>query len=97
MSTFIEQQLNYAPSCLSAGALRDFYGAPKYRGFVKRVESSSGASEEGSTESNEPDEGLDDAVRDEHEYLRRRLRDELKREPTEEELDEWLRQHTEGY
>lgn len=25
------------------------------------------------------------------------LRDELGREPTEEELDEWLRQHTEGY
>jgi hypothetical protein len=25
------------------------------------------------------------------------LRQELGREPTEEELDEWLRQHTEGY
>lgn len=40
---------------------------------------------------------LEDAVRDEHEYLVKRLRDELQREPTEEELDEWLRQHTEGY
>jgi len=33
----------------------------------------------------------------EHAYLHQRLRDELGREPTEEELDEWLRQHTEGY
>ena len=33
----------------------------------------------------------------EHEYLHQRLREELGREPTEEELDEWLRQHTEGY
>jgi hypothetical protein len=42
-------------------------------------------------------DSLQDAVRDEHEYLVKRLRDELQREPTEEELDEWLRQHTEGY
>ena len=33
----------------------------------------------------------------EHNYLHLRLREELGREPTEEELDEWLRQHTEGY
>ena len=49
----------------------------------------------------EPDEGgdepLDDAARGEREYVRRRLREELQREPTESELDEWLRQHTEGY
>ena len=43
------------------------------------------------------DAGLEDAARNEHEYLRRRLREELKREPTEEELNEWLRQHTEGH
>ncbi|MDQ1522886.1 MAG: hypothetical protein QOE47_810, partial [Pyrinomonadaceae bacterium] len=29
--------------------------------------------------------------------LRGRLRDELGREPTDEELNEWLREHTEGY
>ena len=33
----------------------------------------------------------------EHEYLHQRLREELGREPTEDELDDWLRQHTEGY
>jgi hypothetical protein len=33
----------------------------------------------------------------EHEYLHQRLRDELGRDPTEDEMDEWLRQHTEGY
>jgi hypothetical protein len=40
---------------------------------------------------------LEDVARTEHEYLHQRLRDDLGREPTEEELDEWLRQHTEGY
>jgi hypothetical protein len=41
--------------------------------------------------------GLSEAARAEHEFLHQRLRQELGREPTEEELDEWLRQHTEGY
>lgn len=40
---------------------------------------------------------LEDVAQGEHEYLHQRLRDDLGREPTEEELDEWLRQHTEGY
>jgi hypothetical protein len=40
---------------------------------------------------------LDEAARREHEYLEGRLREELGREPTEEELNEWLRRHTEGY
>ncbi len=53
-----------------------------------------------SEEENEPDDAaapLDDAAQSEREYVRERLREELKREPTEDELDEWLRQHTEGY
>jgi hypothetical protein len=40
---------------------------------------------------------LQDVAEDEHQYLRQRLQAELGREPTETELDEWLRQHTEGY
>jgi hypothetical protein len=40
---------------------------------------------------------LDDAARGEREDMRQRLREELGRGPSEEELDEWLRQHTEGY
>ena len=40
---------------------------------------------------------LEDIAQTEHEYLHQRLREDLGREPTEEELDEWLRQHTEGY
>jgi hypothetical protein len=40
---------------------------------------------------------LERVAETEHEYLQQRLRNELGREPTEEELDEWLRQHTEGY
>lgn len=43
------------------------------------------------------DSSLDEAARDEREYVRHRLRDELQREPSEEEVDEWLRHHTEGY
>lgn len=42
-------------------------------------------------------DSLEEAAEDEQEYLRQRLRDDLKREPTEEEMNEWLRQHTEGY
>ena len=40
---------------------------------------------------------LEDVAETEHAYLRERLREELAREPTEEELNEWLRQQTEGY
>ena len=43
------------------------------------------------------DAKLEDVAQIEHEYLHQRLRNDLGREPTEEELDEWLRQHTEGY
>ena len=43
------------------------------------------------------DHELEDAARDERDYLRQRLLEELGREPTQEELDDWLRQHTEGY
>ena len=48
-------------------------------------------------EPGDTDTPLEDAARLEREYVRQRLREELQREPTEEELDEWLRQHTEGY
>lgn len=40
---------------------------------------------------------LRDVAENEHQYLHERLRQELGREPTEQELNEWLRQHTEGY
>jgi hypothetical protein len=45
----------------------------------------------------EGDASLEEAAEDERDYVRRRLRDELGREPSEDELDEWLRRHTEGY
>jgi hypothetical protein len=54
------------------------------------------ASEE-ATEPEDTNAPLDDAARNEREYVHQRLREELKREPTEQEVDEWLRQHTEGY
>jgi hypothetical protein len=43
------------------------------------------------------DASLEETAAREREYLRERLRDELQREPTGEEVDEWLRKHTEGY
>ena len=43
------------------------------------------------------DTRLEDVAQFEHDYLHKRLREDLGREPTEEELDDWLRQHTEGY
>ncbi len=46
---------------------------------------------------NDADAGLEETFKKERDYLRGRLRDELRREPTEAELDEWLQQHTEGY
>lgn len=48
-------------------------------------------------ESKDADPELEDAARSERSYVRERLREELKREPSEQEVDEWLRQHTEGY
>ena len=42
-------------------------------------------------------ESLEDAARDEREVAGLRLREELGRDPTDAEIDEWLRQHTEGY
>ena len=54
------------------------------------------SSEEGVPET-EGDDSLDGAAEDERDYVRRRLRDELGREPSEEEVDDWLRRHTEGY
>ena len=42
-------------------------------------------------------ESLEEAARDEREVARGRLREELGRDPVDEEVDDWLRRHTEGY
>ena len=67
-------------------------------GMVWRAEASTaGARFKEAPEPEETDSSLQETARVERDYLRRRLREELQREPTEEELNEWLRQHTEGY
>ncbi len=43
------------------------------------------------------DSELLEAAQQETEFVRERLRDELGRDPTDEELNEWLREHTESY
>ena len=42
-------------------------------------------------------EGLSEAATEEERFVREKLTEELGREPTREEIDEWLREHTEGY
>jgi hypothetical protein len=61
-------------------------------------------SRRGATDANHAQDGdegagdsLEDAALDEREYARERLRGERGREPTDEEVSEWLRQQTEGY
>jgi hypothetical protein len=48
------------------------------------------------TEGNQ-ETGLNDVVQTEQKFIRQKLSAELGREPTEEELNEWLREHTESY
>jgi hypothetical protein len=43
------------------------------------------------------DGSLEETARREEDYVRERLRGELGRDPSDEELREWLREHTEGY
>jgi hypothetical protein len=51
-----------------------------------------------SDQNNSPREPeLEDTVRAEEQYLHQRLREQLGRDPTQEELDEWLREHTESF
>ena len=42
-------------------------------------------------------DSLEDAARDSQEVARESLRAELGREPNDEEINEWLREHTESY
>jgi hypothetical protein len=43
------------------------------------------------------DDSLQDLAREQLELARERLTRELGREPTEDEIDDWLRRQTEGY
>ena len=45
---------------------------------------------------NEKDE-LSKAAREDEVFVSEKLNEELGREPTREEIDEWLREHTESY
>ena len=78
--------------------MEDYSGFRIYQAGCKIALTRFDASAEEATEQpDDADAPLEDAARSEREYVRQRLREELKREPTEVELDEWLRRHTEGY
>lgn len=70
-------------------------GQPSFPHGTILSTSQSGTSK--SAEQDETDPELEDTVQEEQEYLRERLRSELGREPTEQELNDWLREHTESY
>ena len=55
------------------------------------------AQSQGETDGTAGGESLEDAARDEREVAAEHLREELGRDPGDEEIDEWLRRHTEGY
>jgi hypothetical protein len=68
-------------------------------GALRHALSMSPESEELDTPESEggADDSLEEAARKERESMREHLRAELKRDPTDEELNDWLRRHTEGY
>ncbi len=83
-------------SPLSRAPYRDAFMLPRTSGGLA-------AHDDAASDTDAPGAGgeesptLEDTARQEREYLRERLRAELQREPGEEELNEWLRRHTEGY
>jgi hypothetical protein len=50
-----------------------------------------------SSESKDEKSDLSSVAGEEQDFVRQRLRSELGRQPTQEEVDEWLREHTESY
>jgi hypothetical protein len=50
-----------------------------------------------SSEPNQNESDLSNVASEEEGFVRERLSSELGRQPTQEEVDEWLREHTEGY
>jgi hypothetical protein len=50
-----------------------------------------------SSESDEKKADLSSVANEEENFVRERLSSELGRQPTQEEVDEWLREHTESY
>ena len=50
-----------------------------------------------SSESDENKSDLSGVVSEEQNFVRERLSSELGRQPTQEEVDEWLREHMESY
>ncbi|HEX8288577.1 MAG TPA: hypothetical protein VF556_11300 [Pyrinomonadaceae bacterium] len=57
----------------------------------------SGSLDENSSEIKENDSSLQALIDQEQTQAREHLREELGREPNQEEIDRWLSAHTEGY
>ena len=50
-----------------------------------------------SNQETDGDDSLQDLSREQRDIARERLTRELGRDPSEDEIDDWLRHHTEGY
>lgn len=74
-----------------------FNPSPVELSAVNLFSASEAEDEKPSGEGDGANDTLEDAARRERDYVRERLEGELGREPTEEEVNEWLRRHTEGY
>ena len=61
------------------------------------IESITPSGESGGISPDESDSSLEALVSDQQSIARDRLREKLGREPTTEEADEWLSEHTESY
>lgn len=62
-----------------------------------RQESDLNSENEDSINQNENDSSIEALVVDEQSVVRQKLVEKLKREPTEDEINTWLSEHTEGY
>ena len=110
VDVLLSENESLQPARMESAAIRspiqnvDIFEAENARRFVLNcdtgkivVETSLATGEVGIMGDNNDDSELVDAAQAETEFVRQRLRAELGRDPTEEELDEWLREHTESY
>jgi len=51
----------------------------------------------GTQQNQKSNDDLTDVARDEREFVKQNLEEKLGREPSEDEVNDWLREHTESY
>jgi hypothetical protein len=95
--SFTSRQEHFNPKGAQSMMLQRVHDILLFKGFDGFLANGQSLSADEGAPPEDEETGLEGAARTERDYLRNRLREELGREPTDEELDEWLRRHTEGY